>query len=610
MMGGGFMNNQQAQLLDDNDYVLAVIEVTGTKGASKGLVEHRWGKTHVFADEHEIKVVGKNLKSPKQQLAIKKEALGKAKDHGVDEYLDLARWCLEVGLYDDCEDAIKVAQSKAAEGKDKIIAPQATAALEAYAKIKPILTDDAPGDRKGNLWKDRLGYPHMERSKHYVLIHSSEDKDGDGVGRRLNQLERNFQSFYLWFALHGKALPGPKERLISILVSQPGDFKRNRLAFDAHDLVSDGFYAKQENLAVFSATRIDKASKDFSLMVQSTYRNINVLEQDLLAGKYPANTDKVGGPKKSDVSRAQTLAMVDHALREEAEIASATHEGTLQLIAETGLLPRNASAPEWVRYGLAAMFEMPKAPFPSHSTGIVKAAFWPGVGAPHWAWKRYYDELVVSGDLPKSHTQLLVDTLIDLDFFIAHESARRIRKEAAAEMADEQSSIHRPRLARARTLSWGLTYFLMEKRLDGYLKFLQTLSDLPRDTEVDDDTVMDQFCKCLDLGKEDFDPNKPIIELARLVGLAKAWTEFMKDKRSLTVSWDLDDHAAPPESAPAGKFGPGGLIGPGGGPIGPGGGPIGPGGGPGGPRPGGGPGGRGVPPGGAGPAGPGRPPGM
>lgn len=270
-------------------------------------------------------------------------------------------------------------------------------------------------------------------------------------------------------------------------------------------------------------------------------------------------------------------------MREEAEIASATHEGTLQLIAASGLLPRTASAHEWVRYGLASFFEMPKAPFFGHSTNIVKAAFWPSAGAPHWAWKPYYDELFASKQLGAAPIITLIETLIDQDFYTAHENARRVRERTGrGETLDEQSNLHRPKLARARTLSWALTYFLMEKKLDQYLQFLEAISNLPRDTEIDDSTLLRTFCKCMELGEESYDPNKPLTELDKLNGFAVAWANFMKSIRGRSISMNLDDA---PEPAANPGVGPGGF-----GPAGPGG-PNGPGG-PGFPK---GPGGQGFP---------------
>lgn len=311
---GGVPNRTPAAPLNDSDYVLAVIEVKKfhrdvtsniTKIKIPVVIDHRWGKTALYEDKNEIQFVGKKISTPEQLFVAEKEKLEKAKVHGVDEYLNLARWCLEYGLVGRCKEMIGVAETKLAEAKDQNVSALGTASLEAYAKIKPILNNDISGDKKARVWKDRLGYAHIKSTKHYALIHSAVDETAEGVTRRLDQLERNFEAFYLWFALRGKALPAPTERMVSILISDANDFKKNRLAFDAHDLVSDGFYARQDNLAIFSANRVDKASRDFSMMVDSVYKNINVQEEDLLHAKYPANTNKPGGPTTANVSRCR-----------------------------------------------------------------------------------------------------------------------------------------------------------------------------------------------------------------------------------------------------------------------------------------------------------------
>ena len=73
-------------------------------------------------------------------------------------------------------------------------------------------------------------------------------------------------------------------------------------------------------------------------------------------------------------------------------MASASHEGTRQIFAETGLLPRNVLAPEWVRFGITALFESPKGPFPGKASTL-KVAMYPGGGGPHWAYMRYFEEM-------------------------------------------------------------------------------------------------------------------------------------------------------------------------------------------------------------------------
>ena len=83
------------------------------------VIDHRWGKTALYEDKNEIQFVGKKISTPEQLFVAEKEKLEKAKVHGVDEYLNLARWCLEYGLVGRCKEMIGVAETKMAEAKDQ-----------------------------------------------------------------------------------------------------------------------------------------------------------------------------------------------------------------------------------------------------------------------------------------------------------------------------------------------------------------------------------------------------------------------------------------------------------------------------------------------------------
>src|SRR5262249_1486414 len=125
---------------------------------------------------------------------------------------------------------------------------------------------------------------------------------------------------------------------------------------------------------------------------------------DLLKGKEVKNlkkaSDNAGGRSKffkNEYPRLQTLALLHKALEEEAERAAVTHEGTRQLPVATGLLDPHVIAPEWLDFGFASLFEMPKGPFPG-TDGSASVAFWPGCGAPSWAYVRPFKDWLNSKD--------------------------------------------------------------------------------------------------------------------------------------------------------------------------------------------------------------------
>ena len=234
----------------------------------------------------------------------------------------------------------------------------------------------------------------MSVSKHYALVH--QENVQESANRRLDHLENNFKTVYVWFAIRGKALPAPSEKLVGVIVGEASEFRRYRDTLEASNLVSDGFHARRENLAVFSARRLDKASVNFEQLTKDVYRQFRT--EDLFKVREAKNLpqpdpNNAAAPKKfAEYARASTIALVDAALQQEAEIASASHEGTRQIFGDTGLLPRNVMAPEWVRFGIGALFETPKGPFPGKAATL-KVAMYPGGGGPHWAYMRYFEEM-------------------------------------------------------------------------------------------------------------------------------------------------------------------------------------------------------------------------
>ena len=180
----------------------------------------------------------------------------------------------------------------------------------------------------------------------------------------MTYLENTFKTVYVWFAIRGKALPAPAEKMVGVIVGDSTEYRRYRDTFEASNLVADGFHARRENLAVFSARRLDKASINFEQLTKDVYRQSRV--EDLFKAR---DVKDLPNPKQNpqapatfqEYARASTIALVDAALQEEAEMASASHEGTRQIFGETGLVPRNVLAPEWVRFGSPPCSSRPRA---------------------------------------------------------------------------------------------------------------------------------------------------------------------------------------------------------------------------------------------------------
>jgi hypothetical protein len=551
--------------LKPSDYVQVVIEAKRSKSTVKEFgsylfpfLETKWGKSCENFDGKEVsmqfikspKKKGETegyLKTPLEQFKERHTGVQQGKDS--DAYLKLASWCLEVGLVDKCEDVLGELE-KMGPTKEAGAPPTVLQALAAYKLVKPVLTQALTKKDKAEAWKQKLNYSSMSIRLHYALLHNSQDPVRDGVERYLNDLEKNFKSFYLVFALKGKALPAPSEKLTVILPIEMEMFRKLYRAFDVPERITDGFHARQENLVVFAPERLDAASKRFDQNIKTINQSYGGV--DLLAGKfrplgkrpklefdmdqqaYQAAYEaylEANNKKIQEDSRAQVLALVDTALREEAEMAAVTHEGTRQLIVATGLIPGNTAAPEWLRYAMASYFEMPKGPFlgTTDSETLVNFAFWPGAGGPHWAWRPYLDELIKNKKFPDVPTEELMTTL--LGGWRAKPKEDGSIDEAAAESD----------LARSRCLAWALNYYLLNERFPEYMAFLTELGNLPRDIELDDFTFLSTFCQAFHVDTAGLTRTNPRGNLSSYTELAKAWEDSMRRFPGLTMRLKFEE---------------------------------------------------------------------
>jgi hypothetical protein len=566
--------------MNNDDYVTAVVEVknlqpypAGTRYRRESIggqfhFNTKWGTTHVDVspNQSEIIVDHKNLPTPLRQLENKRKVM---KNTSPEKMIDLADWCLSVGLPDE---AIKILEGVSENPGNAELTPTAKKVIDAFKSVKDSITANIPNSDKANVWKERIGYPIVSVSKHYAIIHKDGQHDQDSANRRLDYLEMNLKTFYTWFAIRGKALPAPTEKLVAILVGDTVEFRNYQNTFEATNLSTDSFFARRENIAVFSARRLDKASVNFDQLKADAYRK--KWSTDYFNAKLPDQRDK-GGPTYGEFARGSAIALVNHALEQESEISAATHEGSKQLFAETGLLPRTVLAPDWVRFGLASLFEMPKGPFPG-GAGQVKVAFYPGGGGPNWAYMRYYEEMKEKG-LLKSMERVFLQTLTDANFKLA----RDVRKLSTSKFNESQSKTETAEQLydRARTLSWALTYFLAKNHFPEFEAFLQELSKLPRDAELDPYSIMVAFATAFQVDTTHIDSKD--IDPANFLSIAQGWRAFMDRQQSPSRQLKVDALAiTPPGSTPGGMPGmPGGFPGgPGGFPGGPGGVPGGPGG--------------------------------
>jgi hypothetical protein len=177
------------------------------------------------------------------------------------------------------------------------------------------------------------------------------------------------------------------------------------------------------------------------------------------------NTPRIPGDK---LVSAQMMALLLKATEFDAERAGISHDGTRQVIYASGLLPRNVAAPEWVQFGMGSFFETPLG------------APWPSVGGPSMEHLPNFRDYRKLKRFEKSAGDTLRKVVTDAYF-----------REA---LKDKDSAVER----KARASAWALTYFLMQTRPEGMLRYYKELSKQPRDVELDEATLLGCFARAFD----------------------------------------------------------------------------------------------------------------
>jgi len=423
------------------------------------------------------------------------------KNRTSDRVLDLADWALTHGLVDEFGKLMdELAGTK--DDQSASASPAYKDAIKAYRTVKESLEKPVDREDMTNEWKRRVQMRY-EQSKHYSLFYNSPVSNPPEVQSRLALLEANMKGVYFWFAMKGIALPIPADKLVCILLDQPTEFKNYRAILEDEPLVADSFYAQRDNICVFSKERLDGPFTAFTKQTQPIYQS-GMDRQALLDG----TAKRKASMSIPDMARYQTLALLERSLEEEGDRAAVSHDGTRQILVAAGVIPRTVVVPQWTMFGLAAFFETPKGPFPGAPIDA-QVAFYPGIGAPSWAYLRPFKKMDAAKQFP-SEAQLLRQVVTDAMF-------HRI-----INAGDRQH------LLEARTTAWSLAYFLTKTRLSGMLRYCQELSGLPRDMEVNERALLATFARAFDVANTTQDGVDP----AKFEELAKNWFAYTK---SLTL---------------------------------------------------------------------------
>jgi len=443
------------------------------EGGKTGITET--GDLHVT----DVKEHGVNLPTVKERYKHKRaELLKDAKgDDRTDKLLEVAKWAINHQLLKEFEETM-----------DELTkAKPDHAAARAYEKVKKSMATALTRDEGVKFWREHLGSNYKVRqTPHYNIVNNLPSGSPEELESYATRVEEVYRGFLYWFALKGIALPLPEGRMVAILIDRPGEFHARHAMFNQAPIVADGFFVRQYDLPVFSATRLDPAYLALSRSMQELWQN-NWSKSDLLKGKGHA------GAQPEEVVKNQMLALLQKAMQEESVLATVSHLGSVQLATATGLLPPHVEVPRWVEFGVGSFFETPKG------------AYWPGLGAPSW---RYLVRLKAWEDAQKLDppADALRSVVTDRYFRQALGSGDK-----AAYM-------------KASAMSWALMYFLAESKIDGLMRYFEELGRLPRDLQIDDESLLQCFARALELT----DPATPHeINQARVAKLADEWYSFM-----------------------------------------------------------------------------------
>jgi hypothetical protein len=515
--------------------IVAIIEVklANRTGFARGKwvdVQHHWGHAWIkdvtdfsVAKVMAVKTVNRQYQ---EKLATyeKEESKKETKD-----WLDLGTSALEHGLLDHFTKLIDRLEKK---DKDNPI-------VQALLKTKANLERPSNKANDAGFWMSKLSRLKPLTSPHYTLLHEAASDKSPEVSGLINHLENNMKSFYYWFALRGKVLPVPEERFVAVLLNT--EFDRKMEIFGNPSLIGDGYFARRDNVAIFSGKPQDP---DFQALLERTKDVWAANNQaKALAGTLMVKDKQTYQVDADKTATVQTYALLQKALEEDWMRATVSHEGTRQLLVGAGLVTKGVTIPQWLDFGMGSFFATPKGA-PWAATGVQNFTYTPL--AREWAMKATGTKIA---------TEALQGIVTDQYFRdVAAKGKTSAEKDAL--------------LKKARTLAWALSYYVARNRLDDLLLYYQELAKLPRDLDFDDQVLMEAFAKAFKL----MDDSGKKVDQDKLARFAENWrsvissttlehAELIEEASKMLAEQNKPSSATPggagPARGPAGKGGGG-----------------------------------------------------
>jgi hypothetical protein len=523
------------------------------------------------------------------------------------EFKLLAEWALQRGLYKEFRATIE--ELKKLDENNAVV--KAIEKTEKQLAARPKLDDPSAIPFLDELRKEQYRTIISDGGHYTFATNVPATEDGD-LKRRIAKMEEVYATFFYWHALKGRPLPMPDNRMVVVLVKTPmrqaKEFEVKRAYFDNIPLVGSGFTAPRDNVVVMASRRLDPVYSHLE-ETNSTLWSTYSINQDLLLTDFvTALKQPMVQLKGKEMPDWQSKAVCQKAMDEETELMTLSHEGVRQLVAATGLLPRNVATATWAKFGLGSFFEIPAQ------------SFYPSYGGANWFHLVRFKALSGAKVIDqKDASEILVKIVGDEYFRQANKTASQTPPKDKADLAAWKAKAQDQKEL-AEATAWGLMYYLKRERPEALDRYLQEIRNLPRDLEFDAAVLRNCFYRALDLLMPDPEnPNREMVNIGKLDTLAAEWFTLVGSQTTLDMPFaeemlvkiqraDMYSRAHPESTTPTdvaatdNQGGPPGYGGPGGGAP--------PGyGGPGGGAPPAGPGGRGPPPGQGGGGGGGRGPG-
>jgi hypothetical protein len=427
-----------------------------------------------------------------------------------------ADWALQRGLQPEFLKSIDELKSLDEKNEVVLSIEKVTKKLKAAPKVDDPASQSFVDELRGENYRTMVS-----EGGHYTLVTNIPAANDADLKRKLAKLEEVYSTFFYWHAINGRPIDPPKKRLTVVLINAPvnqaKEFETKHAAFDWAPLVGSGFTAARDNVVVMASRRIDPVYTELEFNNDMMWKTLSTSQDQLLTNINAVAKQPQFQLKGRELPIIQTLAACQKSMDEENEMMTLSHEGVRQLIAATGILPRDVATAEWAKFGLASFFEVP-----AHS-------FYPSYGGPNWYQLIRFKALETTKKIEqKDATEILLKVISDEYFRTAYATL----KQPAGKTKEERDALKAKTLDQvemAQATAWSLMYFLARNKADGLEQYFREIRALPRDCDFDSKVLKDCFYRAFGLMTQDPEVlGSQVLNLGKLQTLAFEWLGAME----------------------------------------------------------------------------------